>query len=69
MACKRPPVGVQPLGVTLLKMVSTSAGGVTFLYSTLSRSFKKQEVDVDAVGVVGGADGRDGLEGFARLAL
>jgi len=32
----------------------TSAGVVTFLCSTLSRSFKKQEVDVDAVG---GADG------------
>jgi hypothetical protein len=69
MACKRPPVGVPPLGVTLLKMASTSAGVVTFLYSTLSRSFKKQEVDVDAVGVVGGAGGRDGLEDFARLAL
>ncbi len=65
MVCKRLPVGVPPLGVTLLRMALT-AGVVTFLYSTLSRSFKKQEVDVDAVG---GADGCDGLESFARLAL
>ncbi len=50
-------------------MASTSAGVVTFLYSKLSRSFKKQEVDMDAVGVVGGVDGRDGSKGFARLAL
>jgi hypothetical protein len=41
IACKRLPVGVPPFGVTLLKMASTSAGVVTFLYLTLSRSFKK----------------------------